>query len=315
MTPEPDADTAAKIEPRYVSTVQVAKAMGVSVSTVKRWVDDGILPAHRTIGGHRKLLMSDVIRLVREGNLPQADLSQLVPVPTQIDLSDPTAIRNQLFNALQHADAELVRSLIQGGYHHGYPLEVMADQVIGPAMHRIGHDWETGKIQVFQEHRATQTVLAALYELRLQLRTKVTENRPVAIGGAPEHDHSILPSLLAKLVLIDNGWDAINLGPHTPMSAFEAALRTCKPRLVWLSASHLIDQERFLKEYADFYRVTVDLGVSVAIGGSALTNEIRCRMPCTTFGDGLSHLAAFARMLHRSPPLPRRGRPPDESDQ
>ena len=53
----------------------------------------------------------------------------------------------------------------------------------------------------------------------------------------------------------------------------------------------------------------IGLIVAVAIGGRALREPLRSRIPYTTHGDGLSHLAAFARTLQPRPNPPRRGRP------
>ncbi len=293
----------------YVSTAQVSQALGVSVTTVKRWVDDGVLPAHRTAGGHRKLLMADVLRLVREGNLPQADLSRLVPKAALVPL-DPQALNEQLVEAIQATDADRIRSILHGGYESGMPIEVLADRVISPAMLGVGHDWATGKIDVMHEHRTTQAIVAALYELKASFRGNAEKACPVAVGGAPEHDHYILPSLLAKLTLLDAGWNAINLGPHTPVSAFRTAIAELAPRLIWLSVSHVEDADQFLADYRELYRAADERGIAVAIGGRAITDALRVQMPYTTYGDGLQQLAAFARTMHRRPQQPRRGRPP-----
>lgn len=296
------------VDSQYVSTAKVAIALGVSVTTVKRWVDDGTLPAHRTAGGHRKLLVGDVLRVVRDGNLPKADLSKLLPGAGSANSLDVQAVYAKFVEAVANVEQDAIRELIHAAYRGGMTIDAIADQLISPALKYVGQQWQKNKVDVHQEHRITQSCVGAIYELRAFLRTNADNVRPVAVGGAPEHDHYILSSLLAKLTLIENGWDAINLGPHTPMSAFHAALEELSPQLIWISVSHIANPEKFLAEYTEFFRIADKKNIAVAIGGEGL-GEIRTKMPYTTFGDGLGHLASFARSFKHLPQPPRRGRP------
>ena len=162
---------------QYISTMRAADALGVSISTVKRWVDDGILPAHRTAGGHRKLLRAEVLALVRQGGLPIRDMTGLSIASFGEQLLDLQTVAAALFTAVLEGDGIEVSALIRRAYHSGAAIETLADQVIAPVMRRLGHDWEMARIDVWQEHRGTQLCAAALYELKDELQGRA-ERRP-----------------------------------------------------------------------------------------------------------------------------------------
>jgi MerR family transcriptional regulator, light-induced transcriptional regulator len=298
------------LTPEFISTVQAAEALGVSVSTVKRWVEDGILPAQKTVGGHRKLLLADVVEIARQGKLPVRDLAGLKLSFSKDQPPSPKSLAEHLYPALLAGDASAICSILHGAYQSGMPIETLADQVIAPAMQLIGSDWETGKIDVMHEHRASQLCASALFELKAVLERRSGRNRPLAVGGALEGDFTVLPSLLAQMVLLDSGWDAVNLGPNTPVTSFRKALEELKPRLMWISLSHLQDAAAFVRSYRELYDQSEQAGIAVVIGGRALEESVRASIPYTAHGDTLSHLAAFARSLHPRPRRPRRGRPP-----
>ncbi len=294
----------------YVSTAQVAKALGVGITTVKRWVDRGILPAHKTAGGHRKILLADVVRVVREMGFPTIGLSRLGSTAAGQGPPDTRSLSAALLSALRRGDADVLSTLLLEAHRSGLSTEALADAVIAPAMRRLGHEWAEGRLDVWQEHRGTQLCAAALYEIRAGLKAADDARRPLAIGGSPEGDPYLLANLLAEMALTGLGWRAINLGPNTPIASFRAALSYLRPRLIWLSVGHLAQPDSFLEQYRELYQEASRAGTAVAIGGRALSEEIRARMPYTTYGDGLSHLCAFARSLHPAVPRPRRGRPP-----
>ncbi len=297
--------------PHYLSTAKVARALGVGVSSVKRWVDEEILPAYRTPGGHRKVLLTDVLRLAREGTFPNLDLSKLGG-PDADRLPKPAALCAHLTRALEHGRADDVRCLLHRAFYGGLSLTTLADAVVAPAMARVGHDWETGKIDVLHEHRGTLILSGVLHELKAVLEDQVRpyrQNRPVAVGGSPEGDPYLLANLLIELLLLEMGWQVVNLGPNTPMPSFTKALDVFRPQLLWLSVSYLGDEGRFRREYADLYRRAEEGKVPVALGGQALKEDLRAALKCEKLGDNLADLAAFAKALHTPPARAPRGRP------
>lgn len=56
--------------PVYYTTWQVAKQLGVSLPTVVNWVNAGLVRAHRTPGGHRRIAHGDVVAFARDHDYP-----------------------------------------------------------------------------------------------------------------------------------------------------------------------------------------------------------------------------------------------------
>jgi excisionase family DNA binding protein len=295
----------------YLKTRQVAQALGVSVSTVKRWVDAGELSANRTVGKHRLIRRSEAERFARDRNL-KFDMREALDgrATSEADIEAEAEVEEL---CPREIDAELVESFVttlrRGRVLDSRDILVaafrsvgavrLADDLVRPAMARIGHDWEEHGLDVFQEHRATRAIKQTLMELNqgLQIETRHRPPGPLALGATPEHDPYMLPGLLCELALREQGWDVTNLGVNLPLASLAKAIRAHRPRLVWLSVTHLVDPPAFVREYASFHEVASAAGAAVALGGQALTPDLRARLVAASFGDRMAHLAEFARRM------------------
>lgn len=57
-------------ESSAVGTIQAALILGVGKTSVQRWIDSGAIPSHRTLGGHRRVFVRDLIGVARSMNRP-----------------------------------------------------------------------------------------------------------------------------------------------------------------------------------------------------------------------------------------------------
>jgi excisionase family DNA binding protein len=281
----------------YLKTQRVAQSLGVSVSTIKRWVDSGMIRAARTVGKHRLIPKSEALRLAREKGFSLDKIEALSSLGSSHGQRISDQVRASLQSALIDGRVRETRALIETLYSSGVSAVALADDLIGPVMRHIGHQWLVGQVDIYQEHRATQMIAASLMDLIHRVGDAQTASQPLALVANCEGDPYILPGLLCELALLESGWRVQNLGVNLPLRSLANATIHSWPRLICISVSYVSDVERFAAEYEAFHEAAAATNAAVILGGAALTPELRSKLVFATFGERMSHLAEFARLI------------------
>ena len=276
---------------RLLSPRDLADAIGVSESSLKRWADAGRIRVQRTEGGHRRIPLVEAVRFIRESGaqVVRPDLLGLGDTPA----NEGTTSEEALFEHLREGNGRDARALLVGRYLAGESIASLADGPIRSAMTRIGELWLHDPRGVFVEHRATDCCLQVVNHLRALFEPPA--DGPVALGGAPAGDPYLLPSMLASAVLASEGLRPVNLGADTPVASMRHAVAHHAPVLVWLSVSSAVSPA-IDEEIAGLAREVTSARRAFAVGG-----RHRLDLPATARSasmlSSMTELGAFARGL------------------
>lgn len=287
-------------ETSVLSTRDLARAIGVSESSIKRWADEGVIRSARTAGGHRRIPLSEAVRFIRDSHstvvhpeflgLPEAAVAS----PAADQSGDESA---RLTSYLLAGAGPAARGLIHSLYLQGHGVAAIADGPIRAAMAHIGELWRHDPDGIFLEHRATDICALALNHLRSIFPER--SDAPLALGAAPADDPYLLPSLTAATALAAERFRTVNLGPDTPFDTLERAVTETQPRIVWLSVSTVTDPAALRGSIERFARAVEPAGVSVVVGGRGLAGTFPAAENLHV-GASIGELVAFARGLAAS---------------
>ena len=283
-----------------ISPRELANAIGVSESSIKRWVDSGVVHADKTAGGHRRIPIAEAVRFLRERQLTLVN-------PASIGLSDVDSLVESahardadnsqlLYEYLKEGQAEAARGLLLSMYLGGRSVAQIVDSPLLEAMTKLGELWHREDCGIFWEHRATDIAISALSRLRMIIPPR-GDGAPVAVGAAPAGDPYILPSLCAAAVLESQGVNAVNLGPDTPIHSLLLACEAMAARLVWVSISVAAEPEQLQKELSSLAAELNRDSIPIIIGGSrskglALPDTSLCHV-----GTSMGELEAMVKGL------------------
>lgn len=228
--------------PGYFTPQELAQALGVSISTVKRWADQGRFPVRRTEGGHRRIPRDAALTFLAERGygpeaLPGGEASSGPPSaisPTPPPGPAESSEAGFFYRLLIEGREQEVWRQVRAERSRGRTVADILDNGLTPALRQIGQLWEAGRAGIFTEHvaaRITGRVLAAIH----QERGEPDPEAPLAMGGAPEDDGHELASAMATAVLEEAGWRVVDLGGFCPAAMLAEQARSHGAGLVWLA--------------------------------------------------------------------------------
>lgn len=283
----------------YVTPKQVATAIGVSEASLKRWCDKGLIESTRTAGGHRRLSIAGVVQYLRDSGHPLIK-PEVLGLPARGGTNDNSLERaaNRFHNALTEGNEEAARANIVNLYISGVPLKDICDNVIAAAFHNIGHHWENGKTEIYQERRACEFTTRIIHELRTML-PQPHLTAPSAIGGTFDCDPYSLPTALVELCMREAGWNAVSLGTGLPASTIITAMqnesRDNNLKILWLSISTYDNRQNLLERLAPIQQAAKELNITLVFGGRALASEVRADLDYAAYGENMRHLTGFLK--------------------
>lgn len=283
----------------FLSPRDLANAVGASESSLKRWVDEGVITAIKTAGGHRRISVPEAVRFIR-GQRSDLIHPELLGVPDLGAWKGPAPQSGDeqtaaLMALLQKGDERAARALIARMYLDGVSIAEIVDGPISTAMHEFGKLWKTDERGIYLEHRATDICISGVNYLRSLLMG--ADDAPAAVGGAPAGDPYILPSLMAAATLEDTGFRAMNLGGDMPTDSLLRAANDTNAVLVWLSISSVRGRAALEQSINELASALDAAGRTLALGGRALNALSLPSGPHVFVGKSMQELSGFATAL------------------
>ena len=138
------------------------------------------------------------------------------------------------------------------------------DVILRPAMYQIGELWDAKKLDVGDEHIASNTAMRLIESIGTKPKTK-SKGKTILIC-TPDGEYHAIPCFMMETYLSLNGYDVINLAPSAPSHSIMKHISEKKPDVILISVTlkdHINSCNRLIKNLKK-------IKVPIVIGGQAL---------------------------------------------
>ena len=250
---------------KYLNSKEVSDILGINISTLKRWTDNGTISCHKTAGGHRKFTMQNVREYYKENK--KASKNEEVALENFEHKKIYELIKKKSFSELSHklanssieSDESTVKTIISGSYMNNIDVETLFDEVVDPGsmiVEKALHENYLSHAEAF----ISRKIITRATESLNDNKPNGSFNGKSALCVNFEDNLPDLGVVMSEVILRHRGYNVYNTGSHAELGDLNKVI---KNKNIDLIVFYLCNMQCCMSVVGDNIMKTADMVTSI----------------------------------------------------
>ena len=268
---------------RYLNSNDVAEILGINISTLKRWTENGTIGCSKTAGGHRKFTMQHVRDYYKSNKNSDRSMGlglerlEHKTIYEFINKGNYTELAKILADSSLESNEMSVNNIVNGAYMKGIKASLICDNIIEPGSMIVENALRQKYISHVEAFISRKLITRSVESLN-QSKPNGSFNGKTALCINFEDNLPDLGVVMSEIVLRHNGYNVLNTGSHAELGNLQSVI---EKKNVDLLVFYLCDMQCCMATVQDnlsktaaqvrsIVKLASKLKVKVIFGGSGI---------------------------------------------
>ena len=268
---------------RYLNSNDVAEILGINISTLKRWTENGTIGCSKTAGGHRKFTMQNVRDYYKSNKNSDRSMGlglerlEHKTIYELLNKNNYTELAKILADSSLESNEVSVNNIINGAYMKGIKASLICDEIIEPGSMIVENALRQEYISHVEAFISRKLITRSVESLN-QSKPNGSFNGKTALCVNFEDNLPDLGVVMSEIVLRHNGYNVLNTGSHAELGNLQGVI---EKKNVDLLVFYLCDMQCCMATVKDnlsktalqvnsIVKLAKKLKVNVIFGGSGI---------------------------------------------
>ena len=200
-------------------------------------------------------------------------------------------LKKKFFESLIYGEIDKIQTIYKN-FTNQATLSDFYEDILRPVLYTIGDMWDLKKLDVGEEHIASNTVVRLLEIIKKETISKPNNGKNILIC-TPYSENHVIACLMLETFLSIKGYTVINLAPSVPVKSILNQIETKKPDLVLMSITlyeHLESGKQLINKIKK-------LKIPILLGGQATMDTAKISGVAYVESDSLQKISQLVKQV------------------